>query len=601
LKAETLRIANAMGKKKRMDNSKFQAYQNDLNVPETTLAWNLYGAGTQSIGKEGQPERFPVPRLGDDQLLVRVDAVGLCYSDVKLIRLGGDHPKLYGRDLTKEPTRVGHEVALTVIQVGKDLADKYRPGQRLAVQPDIYQNQRSTAYGYTISGGLIQYHLIGPEVLDADDGAYVIPLDQGVGYAEAALTEPWACVDAAYTQRRRLEPQEGGVMWIVGQAGDMKDYTFRAGLDAPALIYLTEVPAALEQIVREKAAKDTRIVKTDTMTMADLAEFSARETNGKGFDDIILLSPRSGAWVGEIAKQIAFRGVLNIVGDRALEGDAHIDAGRIHYHYTTYLGNSGTEISASYGEARNRCELRPGGCALFVGAGGPMGQMHVQRALEKKDGPALIIATELKADRLEVLEGAMAPLARSKGKTFKLFNPAESDQSLEDFIEAVTGERRVDDAVVCVPVAKLMEESARLLKPDGMLVCFAGVPNGTYINVDLSPVYLGNQQLTGTSGSSLMDQEVILRKTLEGDLNPNRSVAAIGGMRVAQAGLEALINGAYAGKIIIFPQLVDLPLLGLEELDERYPKVAEKLGENHLWTIAAEQALIEELWPGSAA
>ena len=61
------------------------------------------------------------------------------------------------------------------------------------------------------------------------------------------------------------------------------------------------------------------------------------------------------------------------------------------------------------------------------------------------------------------------------------------------------------------------------------------------------------------------------------------------------------INGTYAGKIIIFPQLVDLPLLGLAELKERYPRVAEKLGENDLWTIAAEQALIEELWPGSAA
>ncbi|BBB49680.1 alcohol dehydrogenase catalytic domain-containing protein [Pelolinea submarina] len=584
-----------------MNNSKFQAYQNDLNVPETTLAWNLYGAGTQNIGKDGKPERFPVPQPGGDQLLVRVDAVGLCYSDVKLIRLGGDHPKLYGRDLAKEPTRVGHEVALTVIKVGKDLAGKYRPGQRLAVQPDIYHNQRSTAYGYTISGGLIQFHLIGPEVLDADDGAYVIPLDEHVGYAEAALTEPWACVDAAYTQRRRLEPKEGGVMWIVGNARDQREYTFEAGLDAPALIYLTEVSAGLEKIVRANAAQGARIVKTDTMTTADFADFSTKETDGKGFDDIILLAPQSGELVGEIAKLIAFRGMLNIVSDRPLEGDAQIDAGRIHYHYTAYVGNKTTDISASYGEARNRCELRPGGCALFVGAGGPMGQMHVQRAIEKKDGPAVIIASELKKERADVLLRAMEPLAKAKGKIFKLFNPSETDQSLGEFIKDVTGEDLVDDAVICVPVAQLMAESARLLKPDGMLVCFAGVPNGTYIDVDLSPVYLGNQQITGTSGSSLLDQEVILRKTLEGDLNPNRSVAAIGGMGVAQKGLEALINGTYAGKIIIFPQLNDLPLLGLEELSSYYPRVAEKLGENALWTLAAEQALIEELWPGSAA
>jgi threonine dehydrogenase-like Zn-dependent dehydrogenase len=367
------------------------------------------------------------------------------------------------------------------------------------------------------------------------------------------------------------------------------------------VIYLTEVPASLEKIVRAKVAKSARVVKTEAMTLEDFADFSAKETGGKGFDDIILLAPLSGVLVGEVAKLIAFRGMLNIVGSQTLDGDSHIDAGRIHYHYTAYVGNNTTDISASYGEARNRCELRAGGCALFVGAGGPMGQMHVQRAIEKKDGPAVIIASELKKERADVLVRAMEPLAKAKGKTFKLFNPSETDQSLGDFITEVTGEGMVDDAVICVPVAQLMTDSARLLKPDGMLVCFAGVPNGTTINLNLSSVYLGNQQITGTSGSSLMDQEVILRKTLDGDLNPNRSVAAIGGMGVARAGLEALINGTYAGKIIIFPQLNDLPLLGLEELEQRYPRIAEKLGENNLWTVEAEQALIEELWPGSAA
>ncbi len=63
--------------------------------------------GLQYRKKAGKPESFAIPSPGDDQLLVRVDAVGLCFSDVKLIKLGGDHPKLYGRDLSKEPTRLG--------------------------------------------------------------------------------------------------------------------------------------------------------------------------------------------------------------------------------------------------------------------------------------------------------------------------------------------------------------------------------------------------------------------------------------------------------------------------------------------------------------
>ncbi len=579
-----------------MSDPKFQEYQNDSRIPETTLAWNLCGAGVDSIGKDGKPESFTVQPPNDDQLLVRVDAVGLCYSDVKLIKLGGNHPKLYGRDLSVEPTRVGHEVSLTVIQVGKHLEDQFQTGQRLVIQPDIYINQRNTAYGYTISGGLIQYHLIGDEILHADGGAYTIPVNKKLGYAEAALTEPWACVDAAYTQRRRLVPKKGGIMWIVGNREDQTMYTFSRKLDAPKTIYLTNVSTQVKNLIQEKMPEETQVIETGEDALQDLEGFSRKTTGGQGFDDIILLSPTSGKFVGEAAKLIAFRGVLNIVGKEKLDGNSLIDAGRIHYHYTAYVGTSETDISAAYGERRNRCELRKGGTALFVGAGGPMGQMHVQRAIEKTDGPSMIIATEVKQERADVLERVITPLVKKNGKVFKIFNPQASRKSLSDLIYEVSGEKTVDDAVVCVPIAALMQETAQVLKEDGMLMLFAGVPNGTFIEADMNPVFLGSQQLTGTSGSKLSDQEVVLQKTLKGELNTNRSVAAVGGMNAARDGIDALMQGTYAGKIVIFPQILDLPLMSLQELRERYPEIGRKMGENDLWTIEAEQALIDRFW-----
>ena len=188
--------------------SKYELYRSaTYPLPEETEAWNMYGPGVENIGKNGNPETFPIPEPGDNQLLVRVDSVGMCFSDVKLIKQGGSHPKLYNRDLKVEPTRLGHEVAITLIKVGKDLQDRYQPGQRLAVQPDIYQAGKSTAYGYTVPGGLIQYHLIGPEVLETDEGACLLPLEGDLGFAESSLMEPWGCVMASYTQRRRLEPK----------------------------------------------------------------------------------------------------------------------------------------------------------------------------------------------------------------------------------------------------------------------------------------------------------------------------------------------------------------------------------------------------------
>jgi L-sorbose 1-phosphate reductase len=525
---------------------------------------------------------------------VRVDAVGMCFSDVKLIQQGGKHPKLYNRDLATEPTRLGHEAALTVLRVGQNLRGNYSPGQRLAMQPDIYQNGKSTAYGYTIPGGLIQFHLIGPEVLNADDGAYVLTVEEGLGYAETALTEPWACVEGAYTQRRRLSPKAGGSMWIVGRPGDATAYTFSQFLDAPATIALTDAPASLRaQIERESQAK---IETRDGLSPADYAALKDELTGGQGFDDIVVLDPRSAEMIGAAAKLIARRGTFSMVGQAPLDGTPQIDVGRLHYDYTAYLGTSGTEIAASYGEARNRAELLQGGVAVFVGAGGPMGQMHVQRALELTGGPRTIVATDVNDERLATLEQMFAPLAEQRSKRLVIVNTAQRGNSLREVVMRETGDRGADDVIVSVPAAALMAEAGSVMGPDGMLVLFAGVPNGTYAPLNVSDVYLHNAQFTGTSGSRLSDQQLVIQKTVAGELSPNRSVAAVGGIEAAQDGLRALMEGHYPGKVVIFPQISGLPLTGLPELRERYPDVAARLGPGDVWTPEAEQALIERFW-----
>src|SRR6266545_3693618 len=122
---------------------KYQAYRSlNYTLPKKSWAWNLYGAGLENLGRAGQPEPFSIPEPNDDQLLVRIDTISVCFSD------------------------------------GKNLQKNYRPGQRLAVQPDIYQQGKSTAYGYTVPGGMIQFHLIGDEVLKTDAGACLLPLEE---------------------------------------------------------------------------------------------------------------------------------------------------------------------------------------------------------------------------------------------------------------------------------------------------------------------------------------------------------------------------------------------------------------------------------------
>jgi len=567
----------------------------NYQLPQKSFAWNLYGAGMENMGREGKPEPFAIPEPTDDQLLVRIDTVSICFSDVKILKQGGGHPKLYNRNLSVDPTRLGHEVSLTIIKVGKNLEKNYKPGQRLAVQPDIYQNGLSTAYGYTVPGGLVQYHCIGREVLETDAGACLLPVDDGMGYAESALLEPWGCVAAAYTQRRRLDPKAGGTIWIIGQPDDSTEFAFSKGLDAPSTIVLTDVPDSIKRL-----ASTTQAKVIEKNSVADYETLSNELTDGKGFDDIVMLNPASASVVGQVARLIARRGTLNLVGTQPLDGLVQVDFGRLHYDYIAFVGNHSLDISASYGEARNRCELRAGGTAVFVGAGGPMGQMHVQRALELPDGPKTIIATEISDERLQTLIDMFSPLAEKQGRTLLIFNPNTSKQSFHDFVLEATDGQGADDVVVSVPVAKLMEEGDTVVKPDGMLVFFAGVPNGTLGNVNLSNVYMSNGQYTGTSGLTIHDQASVMERRIAGTLSPGRSVAAIGGMETAAAAIQSVMDSKYPGKVIIFPQIQNLPLTSLKELSERLPEVASKLGEDNMWTNEAEKALIEKLWQDPA-
>ena len=562
----------------------------DLDLPEQGWAWHLWGAGEDNMGKDDQPELVPVPRPDADHMLVRIDSVGLCFSDVKIMRQGGSHPKLYDRDLSAEPTRLGHEVSLTVIEVGDNLKDRYHAGQRLAVQPDIYQDGTSTAYGYTIPGGLIQYHLMGAEMLETDDGACLLPIPDTMGYAEASTLEPWGCVMAAYTQRRRLEPKAGGTMWIIGRPGDEREYAFSSGLDAPATIVLTDVPASAARLVEGTSA--TTVVR-DGLGPDDFQALVDELTDSAGFDDIVMLDPRSAATTGAVATRIARRGTLNLVGEAALDGLVDLDVGRLHYDYTAYLGGRGPDIAASYGAARNRCDLRPRGTTVFVGAGGPMGLMHVQRAIQQPDGPRTIVATEVSDERLQSLEDRLAHLAESNDCELVTFNSQTSEQSLHDFVMGLTDGRGADDVVVSVPIADVMAEADTLMNPDGMLVFFAGVPNGTLAPLNLSAVYLDNAQYTGTSGLTIHDQQQVVDLANRGELSPGSIVGAVGGMRAAKDGLRALVEGSYSGKVLIFPQIHDLPLMGLDELQETLPQVAEKLSPGGTWNDEAEKALFD--------
>lgn len=532
-------------------------------LPAQITRWHLHGAGLDAL----QSVTVPLPDHGPDEMLVRFDACGICFSDVKIVNLGPDHPRLQGRDMGRNPVVMGHEVSLTVAGVGGHLQGKFQVGQRFVVQPDVYYEGRGLTFGYQLPGGMAQYGVITRGVLEGDQGCHLLPVAQATGYAEAALTELWACVVAAYEYSNNRDGLlDNGKTLIVNVNTSLYGDEVR-GLYPPG-----HQPAD--------------VVTVDNIPDTDFQMLRAAETNDRGFDDIVVYGTPTAEDLGRILTCLASQGILNFVQDRPMTGRVPVDVGRVHYEQQLFVGTSNPTRAADAYSSNTRTDLLPGGAAWFVGAGGPLGQMHVQRAVMLDTPPRAIVVSDLSGDRLARLQSRFGALMAEKGIVLHLVNPGEGGDPSRF--------GPFDDIVCLAPDASAIEESIPHLAIGGVYNLFAGIAKGTMAHLELGTVLAKNQRLVGSSGSSL----AALRRTLEmveaRRLDTNASVAAIGGLGSFRDGLAAVQEGRFPGKVVIFPQLADLPLLSLDELKTSLPQVYAKLQDGRGWTVAAEQELLRE-------
>lgn len=563
-------------------------------IPQTQRAWQVFGPGLENFGRNGQPVEIPMYEVGPDQILARVDAAGLCFSDIKILNLGGDHPRLFGRDLAKDPIVMGHEASITLVKVGEKHRERYQVGQRYVVQADVYYKGVNLAFGYMLPGALQQYTILGPEILEGDDGSYLIPVKPDTGYSEAALAEPWACVVCAYRVQPRRSLKPHGTVWVVGTPG-CERISYSVGIFAyatalPGKVYLTDVPGPVAAQVRGLCAgAGIAVEQTAPLAELDLDSF----LGDAGADDIFILGNGSPDAVEQAARKLARHGLFNLVTSQPLARKVSVDVGRVHYDGHFYQGSPTADVSQGYWSGRGP-ELKAGGKAWMLGGAGPMGQMHVQLAIEMKGGPAVIVASDIDQERLDTLPERFGAAAQARGKELICLNPKDLGPEAFDAKLREIAPEGFDDVVVLVPAPALITQGAEYLAQDGWLNIFAGVARGTMAELDLSDVALRKVRYTGTSGSAIDDLRKTLSLTESHELSPNRSVGAIGGLEAAYEGLAGVKEARFTGKVIIYPQISGLPLTAIEDLPQRLPQVAAKLGPDGAWTREAERALLEQ-------
>ncbi len=569
--------------------TKFEVYRQGVSPKMKKFrAWPLFGAGMENLGQDRQMIDLPMPEYGMDELLVRHDACGLCFSDIKIIRLGQEHPRIY-RDMQKEPIVLGHEVVMTVVGVGEKLRDQYKKGDKFILQADIYVDGIGYAYGYEIQGGLSEYNTIDQRILDGDHGNYLIPVKPDTGYAESALVEPWACVIAAYYLRYRTILKAGGTAWFIGPE-PKRDFILSKGFDKtshPDVIKLTEMDGPFGRWLRNRAAElDIEVI--ETITVPDAENLTAEGMS----DDIILFDPFPDL-IEAISSFLAFHGIMVLATDQKLPHEVKLDVGRIHYNRWLYIGGEDADISKIYSHNPVSSSLKNGGRTFFVGAGGPMGRMHVQHAIETENQPGTIVCADVSDERLADLQASFGEEAQQKGIEWICVNPTQKDAYTQEMSRFK--EEGFDDIVVLAPIPDVISDSAKWLAEAGMMNIFAGVARGTTAEIDLNDAIFRGTRVIGHSASSIEDMITMLNEVESGNLSTNRSVAAIGSLEAVPDGLRALQDAEFPGKVVIYPNIKPLPLTGLPDLKNILPNVYVKLKNGLEWTKEAEQELLNEM------
>jgi threonine dehydrogenase-like Zn-dependent dehydrogenase len=539
------------------------------------------------VGRIVHNRNKAVPLPGPHQVVVQMEACGLCFSDTKLLHAFSSHPRksvvLSGLDagvLAEIPSYVpeglptvpGHEPVGRIVAAG-DQVRRHRVGERCLIQTDYRQLTTvaaNAAFGYNFEGGLQQYVVLDERVIiePGTNERFLIPVGEEPSASAVALVEPWACVEASYVYRERRQPLPGGRLLLVADAAHR--------VSGIAALIEQAGPARVTAVLADTPQQQAVTAAFPAVAMAtDIAALPRQS-----YDDIVYFGADAGR-IEALQDLLAFQGIINIVtGGVSIGRPIALDIGRVHYDLTRWIGTSGQSAGDGYTAIPADGELRAGDRMAVIGAAGPMGLMHVVRAASAGWKGLSITALDIDEARLEHLGRAAGQIARSRGVGLEIVNSASS--------KVAPGFSYI---ALMVPAPPLVGEAVALAGPGGRINIFAGFASGTRAQVDLDSYLERHCYLLGTSGSGIPDMKAVLHKLESGELDTNISLDAVAGFEGVADALAAIEGRTAAGKIMVYPSLPELGLVRLAELGARFPSVAAALDDGR-WTKEAEQELL---------
>ncbi len=233
-------------------------------------------------------EEVPTPKIGAGELLVRVEACGVCHTDLKKVE----------HNLLPPPRIFGHETAGVVVEAGAGVS-AYGPGDRVIVFHHVpcrkcfycerklyaqcagYKKVGVTAGFEPAGGGFAQYVRVMPWIVEQG----VEKFDGDVPFARASFVEP---VNTCHKAVALLDPQPGEVVLILGQGPIGLMFTMLARR-AGATVVTTDTIARRRDLSARFGA--TRVWDPRG---AEVEREVAALTNGRGADAAIVAASAPG-------------------------------------------------------------------------------------------------------------------------------------------------------------------------------------------------------------------------------------------------------------------------------------------------------------------
>ncbi len=223
-------------------------------------------------------QEVTTPAIGPGELLVRVEACGICHTDLKKIEY----------DLLAGPRIYGHETAGVVVRTGEGVT-RFAPGDRvvafhhipcsrcfycerkLYAQCPVYKKVGITAGFEPAGGGFAQYIRIMDWIVER--GVEKIPA--GVSFAAASLVEPLnTCLKAVV----QAAPRPTDVVVVMGQGPIGLKFTMLLK-NAGAHVIATDLSPSRRALALELGADEAYDPRE-----TDLPALARERTEGRGAD-----------------------------------------------------------------------------------------------------------------------------------------------------------------------------------------------------------------------------------------------------------------------------------------------------------------------------